>query len=123
MEDPTEGLGQGEQASPPEVPAAPGEPAREGRLEEFQPRLWAKVVLLAALVIYVVSFVVANSGQVKVDFLVHKTHLSLIWLILLCLAIGLVGGLLISQMARRRRRRKGREADDRDEKRRHPDKR
>ncbi len=121
MEDPAKQPGL-EQAAPPEAPAAPAEPERHGRLEEFQPRLWSKVILLAALVIYVVGFVVENSRQVKVDFLVHKAHLSLIWLILLCLAIGLVGGLLLSQLARRRRMRKA-QGDAGHDKRRDPEKR
>jgi hypothetical protein len=34
----------------------------------------------------------------------YTGHTSVIWLILLSLAIGLVGGLLLSQLERRRRR-------------------
>jgi len=34
-------------------------------------------------------------------------NVSLVWLILLSLAIGLVGGILLAQLERRRRRRSG----------------
>jgi uncharacterized integral membrane protein len=95
-----------EQAPAPPTDAQPAAPTPEERLEQRRlRRFYAKLILLGALVIYVVAFVIANSNKVKVDFLVHKSRLSLIWLILLCLAIGFVGGLLTSQLARRRRTR------------------
>ena len=72
--------------------------------ETFQPRLWLMVGGLALIVAYVVAFVAENNKSVKVHFVFHTAHTSVIWLVLLSLAIGLVGGLLLSQLYRRRGR-------------------
>lgn len=72
--------------------------------EAIQPRLWGLLVALAVLVAYIVTFVVENHKKVTVHFVVFTTHTSVIWLILLSLLIGLVGGILLSQLERRRRR-------------------
>ena len=71
--------------------------------ETFQPRLWAIVVALIAIVAYIVAFVAENNSRVTLHFVFFTTHTSVIWLILLSLAIGIVGGLLLSQLYRRRR--------------------
>ena len=73
--------------------------------ETFQPRLWATVVALIAIVAYIVAFVAENNSRVTLHFVFLTTHTSVIWLILLALAIGVVSGLLLSQLYRRRRRR------------------
>ena len=75
--------------------------------ETWQPKLWGLLVGLALIVAYVVAFVVENHKQVNVHFVVATARVSLIWVILLSLAIGLLGGLLLSQLYRRRRRRAG----------------
>jgi uncharacterized integral membrane protein len=72
--------------------------------EAFQPRLWLIVGGLALIIAYVVAFVAENNKSVRVHFVFHTTQTSVIWLVLLSLAIGLVGGLLLSQLYRRRGR-------------------
>ena len=76
--------------------------------ETFQPRLWATVIALLAIFAYIVAFVAENNSRVTVHFVLFTTHTSVIWLILLGLVIGIVGGLLVSQLERRRRRGKQR---------------
>jgi uncharacterized integral membrane protein len=71
--------------------------------ETFQPRLWAIVIALLAIVAYIVAFVAENNSRVTLHFVFATTHTSVIWLILLSLAIGIVGGVLLSQLYRRRR--------------------
>lgn len=71
--------------------------------ETFQPRLWLIVGALIAIVAYIVAFVAENTSRVTLHFVFLTTHTSVIWLILLSLAIGIVGGLLVSQLYRRRR--------------------
>lgn len=61
------------------------------------------LVLLALLVAYAVAFVLENGNSVSVRFVFGTTHVSLIWVILLALAVGLVGGLLLAALERRRR--------------------
>jgi uncharacterized integral membrane protein len=75
--------------------------------ETFQPRLWLIVAGLAAIVAYLVAFVAENNKSVKVHFVFYTGQTSVIWLVLLSLAIGLVAGLLLSQLERRRRRHQG----------------
>ena len=72
--------------------------------ETFQPRLWATVVGLVLIAAYIVAFVIENDAEVNVHFVLFTAHTSVIWLILLSLVIGIVGGLLLSQLYRRRRR-------------------
>jgi uncharacterized integral membrane protein len=72
--------------------------------ETFQPRLWFIVGALALIAAYLVAFIAENNKSVTVHFVLFTTHTSVIWLILLSLAIGLIGGLLLSQLERRRGR-------------------
>jgi uncharacterized integral membrane protein len=72
--------------------------------ETFQPRLWLIVGALALIIAYLVAFVAENNKSVKVHFVFYTGETSVIWLVLLSLAIGLVAGLLLSQLERRRRR-------------------
>jgi len=72
--------------------------------ETFQPKLWATVAALVLITAYIVAFVIENDAKVDVHFVLFTAHTSVIWLILLSLAIGIVGGLLLSQLYRRRRR-------------------
>jgi uncharacterized integral membrane protein len=73
--------------------------------ETFQPRLWVTLIVLGLLGAYVVAFVVENNKQINVHFVLGTARVSLIWVILLTLVIGALGGLLLSQVYRRRRRR------------------
>ncbi len=72
--------------------------------ETLQPRLWATVVGLALIVAYIVAFVAENNKRVTVHFVLFTAHTSVIWLVLLSIAIGIVFGILLSQLYRRRRR-------------------
>jgi uncharacterized integral membrane protein len=77
----------------------------EGR-KTFQPALWGRLIVLGLVGLYVVLFVVLNTRTVKVSFVIGSTRVSLIWVILLALAAGLVLGMLASQLYRHRRQRR-----------------
>ena len=72
--------------------------------ETFQPRLWLAVGGLVLIGAYVVAFIAENNKHVTVHFVLFSTNTSVIWVILLTLAIGFVGGILLSQLMRRRGR-------------------
>lgn len=72
--------------------------------ETFQPRLWAIVVALILIAAYIIAFIAENTKRVGVHFVFITAHTSVIWLILLSLLIGILGGLLLSQLYRRSRR-------------------
>jgi uncharacterized integral membrane protein len=71
--------------------------------ETFQLRLWSIVIGLIVIAAYIVAFVAENNSRVTLHFVLFTTHTSVIWLILLSFAIGIAGGLLLSQLYRRRR--------------------
>jgi uncharacterized integral membrane protein len=72
----------------------------------WQPRLWVRLGLLILIGAYLIAFVVANDEDASVDFVFGEARTSLIWVILLSLLAGLVGGVLISQIAARRQARR-----------------
>jgi uncharacterized integral membrane protein len=72
--------------------------------ESFGPLVWVRLVALSLAVAYVVAFVLENANQVHVHFVLFSTSVSLIWVILLSLTIGLVSGIVGSQLYRYRRR-------------------
>jgi uncharacterized integral membrane protein len=73
--------------------------------DRWQPRLYVRLILLGLLVAYAIGFVLENRKPVRVHFVLTSAHVSLVWLILLALGVGLLGGLLLGQLERRRRRR------------------
>lgn len=115
----TEPLDPPEQTPPPTAttpaPAtrSPAEPDRPGigdRIQEgrqtFQPALWARVIVFALVLLYLILFVVLNTHTVRVRFVFASTRVSLIWVIVLSGLIGLVLGVLASQVRRFRSRRR-----------------
>lgn len=73
----------------------------DGELDEaWQPQLWSKLILLVVFVGYGIALVVANTSKVKISFLFTSINVSKIWLILLCFVLGLLSGVLLSQMHR-----------------------
>lgn len=76
----------------------------EGPLEDWQPRLYAVLIGLVLIVAWLIAFIVKNNDSVKIDFVLFAAGTSLIWLIILLLAIGFLGGVLLSQLYRRRGR-------------------
>jgi uncharacterized integral membrane protein len=79
----------------------------EGEAERVpgERRVFARLVLLLLVVAYAVAFVLENRKQVNVHFVFATARVSLIWLILLSIALGVVVGRLLPQLYRRRRRR------------------
>ena len=71
----------------------------------WQPRLWVTLGLLILIGAYVIAFVVGNDEEASVDFVFGEARTSLIWVILLSLLAGLLGGVLLSQLHRRRQTR------------------
>lgn len=80
--------------------------------ERWQPRLWLILVGLLAIFLYLIAFVVMNDDKIKIDFVFFSATVSLIWEIVLILGIGVLGGVLLSQLYRRRGREKPSESPD-----------
>ena len=73
--------------------------------DRWQPRLYLRLILLGLLVAFAIAFVLENRKQVNVHFVLATASVSLVWLVLLALGLGLLGGILLGQLERRRRRR------------------
>jgi uncharacterized integral membrane protein len=74
--------------------------------DRWQPRLYLRLVALILLIAYAIGFILENRTSVSVHFVFATADVSLVWLILLALAVGLLGGILLGQLERRRRRRR-----------------
>ena len=74
--------------------------------DRWQPRLYVRLIVLILLVAYAIAFILENRHSVPVHFVFWTAQVSLVWLILLALALGLLGGILLGQLERRRRRRR-----------------
>ena len=75
----------------------------EEEVREWQPRFWARVIVLVVIAAYLIAFVLENRKSVHLHFVLFTATLSLIWLILLILAIGILAGALLRHLYRRRR--------------------
>jgi uncharacterized integral membrane protein len=75
--------------------------------ERWQPRLWLILVGLLAIGLYLLAFVVMNDQEIQIDFVFFTATVSLIWTIGLILGIGVLGGVLLSQLTRRGRKEPG----------------
>ena len=74
--------------------------------ENWQPKLYARLIALILLAAYATAFVLENRRSVPLHFVFATANVSLVWLILLGLTVGFVVGILLSQLERRRRRRR-----------------
>ena len=73
--------------------------------DRWQPRLYLRLIVLGLLVAWAIAFVLENRKRVHVHFVLATAGVSLVWVILLALGVGLLGGILLAQLERRRRRR------------------
>ena len=92
-------------ATPTEPAKPPAEP-KQKRRRSFQPGLWTRLVPLGVVSVYLILFIAFNTRKAKVDFVLASTRLSTIFLILLPLGIGIVLGVLVSQLYRHSKRRR-----------------
>jgi NhaP-type Na+/H+ or K+/H+ antiporter len=74
--------------------------------ENWQPKLYLRLILLVVFAAYAIAFVLENRTSVHLHFVFVTAKVSLVWLILVGLAVGFVVGILLSQLERRRRRRR-----------------
>lgn len=72
--------------------------------QQWQPGLWARIVLVLLVVAYLIAFVVKNANSVTIDFVFGSASVRLIWLLLLGVGLGLLLGILLAQLHRRRSR-------------------
>jgi uncharacterized integral membrane protein len=66
---------------------------------------WIQLTAIGLVALYTLLFIVLNTHRAKVSFVFASARISVIWVILLSLAVGFVLGVLISRLNRRRKRR------------------
>ena len=67
---------------------------------------WVQLVAIGLVALYAILFIVLNTHRAKVSFVFGTTRISVIWVILLSLAVGFVLGVLGTRLNRRRKRRR-----------------
>jgi uncharacterized integral membrane protein len=91
------------------APTKPSQPPAEQQRKprrSFQPGLWTRLVPLGVVSVYLILFIAFNTRMAKVDFVFSSTRVSTIFVILLPLGIGIVLGVLLSQLYRHGKRRR-----------------
>jgi uncharacterized integral membrane protein len=66
---------------------------------------WLQLAAIGLVALYALLFVILNTHRAKVSFVFGTTRISVIWVILLSLAVGFVLGVLGTRLNRRRKRR------------------
>jgi uncharacterized integral membrane protein len=66
---------------------------------------WVQLAAIGLVALYTILFIVLNTHRAKVSFVFASTKVSVIWVILLSLAVGFVLGVLGGRLYRRRKRR------------------
>jgi uncharacterized integral membrane protein len=66
---------------------------------------WIQLTAIGLVALYTILFIVLNTNRAKVSFVFASTKISVIWVILLSLAVGFVLGVLGTRLNRRRKRR------------------
>ena len=66
---------------------------------------WVQLTAIGLVALYALFFIVLNTHRAKVSFVFASTKISVIWVILLSLAVGFVLGALVTRLNRRRKRR------------------
>jgi len=88
-----------------EAPAPSGQPpARKGGNRDNKEII--RLVVFGLALVLLVAFVVGNSNDVRVNFVFFHTSTSLIWVILVSAALGLLVDRLIIAVGKRRAKRK-----------------
>jgi uncharacterized integral membrane protein len=65
--------------------------------------IYLQIAVAALIVIFLVAFVVSNARRVKISFVAFDAEGPLIAVMVLCILIGVVGGVVIGRVAERRR--------------------
>ncbi len=94
------------EAETPEPAAQPAAERKQKHRRTFQPGLWTRLAPIGVVSVYLILFIAFNTRRTKVDFVFSSTRLSTIFLILLPLGIGIVLGVLLSQLYRHSKRRR-----------------
>ena len=63
---------------------------------------WVRLAILVAAAVYAVLFIAFNTHRAKIDFVFASTRISLIFLVLLALAVGFALGWFGAQLRRHR---------------------
>jgi uncharacterized integral membrane protein len=87
-----------------EPAAQPPVVEKRKRRRSFQPGLWTRLLPVGVVSVYLILFIAFNTRMAKVDFVFTSTRLSTIFLVLLPLGIGIVLGVLLSQLYRHSKR-------------------
>ena len=67
---------------------------------------WVQLVVVVVVAIYAILFIALNTHHVKVSFVFFTARASVIWVVMLSLAVGFALGVLGPRLYRHRQRRR-----------------
>ena len=65
--------------------------------------IYLQIAVAALIVIFLVAFVVSNAGRAKISFVAFDAEAPLIVVMVICILLGVIGGVAIGRVAERRR--------------------
>ena len=65
--------------------------------------IYLQIAVAALIVVFLVAFVVSNARRVKISFVAFDAQGPLIAVMVLCILLGVIGGVAIGGLAERRR--------------------
>ena len=65
--------------------------------------IYLQIAVAALIVIFLVAFVVSNAGRAKISFVAFDAEAPLIVVMVVCILLGVIGGVAIGRVAERRR--------------------
>lgn len=80
----------------------PGGEAKPPQAHDERP-IPVRLILLGLLGLYLLVFIILNSGSVTVSFVFFKTDISLIVGLVLAIVLGFVGGYIVNELRDRRK--------------------
>ena len=95
-----------EHAAPPE-PASAAAPSRLDRMRHRTHRagVYTSTALLVAALVILIALIVANTHQVRINWVVGHSHAALVWVVVVAGIVGWVAGIATAELLRRRTRR------------------
>jgi len=95
--------GDAEASDRPAVTVAASEPLGESRGARFarkarRTRLYIYLGAAVTLLVFLIALVVANTGRVKVSWVVGSSSVSLVWLVIFSAILGLLLGLVLGAL-------------------------
>lgn len=107
MEGPEEHVAPAESAGPTERAAPADEESRVQRFRRHGRRagLYTFTAVLVAALVVLIALIVANTHQVRINWVFGHSHAALVWIVVVAGIVGWIAGIATAELLRRRTKR------------------